>query len=499
MNNNIKSKIKNICSTKKFKYGSAAVALTAVFCAFVILLNALFTVVSNNNGGFYIDLTGEQFYDLSDKSLQVLSELNQKIEIIFCMTEDKFEDDNLLAYIKRLAGKYSSASDKISIVFRDSVKDPVYFNQFKKSSTDTISRYSVIVNCPENKRYVVYHAQNFFKLSYETGEVFAYDGENKFTSAIVQTAVNQTQKAAFITGHGEEKRSTLETLLTEQGYEVSEIDLKRTSQTELAQYNLLVICNPKYDYTGIADENEGRVNEIGMLNTYLTGNFGNLMVFISPDTPNLKEFSGFLADDWGVSYVSGDVVAESSLMAVDTTGLYFIGTPAENDGDGTKIHSEVTSSGADITIFANSTPLYVMFEENAAKKVSPVYTSSKNSVLYREGAAQQVPTIPLMTVSTYTKMINSKEYSSRVLVCGSTVFLNTLSDNSFSNADILKSAFVQMGNENVVTGIDYKVVEDTALTVTGDLFKKYTTALGSIIPIIIAIIGVVVYIKRKKA
>lgn len=499
MNNEIKSKIKEICSTKKFKYGSAALVLTAVFCAVIILLNALFTIVSNNNGGFYLDLTGEQFYELSDKSVEVLSGLNQKIEIIFCMTEDKIDDDTLLSYIKRLAYKYSSISDKISVVFRDSVKDPVYFNQFKKSSTDTVSRFSVIVNCPENKRYVVYHAQNFFKLSYETGEVFAYDGENKFTSAIVQTAVNQSQKAAFITGHGEEKRSTLETLLTEQGYEVSEIDLKKTSQADLAQYNLLVICNPKYDYTGIADENEGRVNEIGMLNTYLTGNFGNLMVFVSPDTPNLKEFSGFLADDWGVGYTSGDIVAESSLMAVDTTGLYFIGTPANNDGEGGKIHSEVTSAGADITIFANSTPLDVIFEENSGKTVSPVYITSKDSILYHEGTPYEMPAMPLMTLSTYKKMIDSKEYSSRVLVCGSTVFLNTLSDNSFSNADILKSAFAKMGNKNVVTGIDYKVVEDTALTVTGDLFKKYTAALGTVIPVIIAIIGIFVYIKRKKA
>lgn len=499
MNNEIKIKIKKMCSTKKFKYGTAALMLTVVFCVFVILLNAVFTVVSNDNGGFYIDLTGEKIYELSDKSTEVLSGLNQKIEIIFCMTEDKLEDDSLLAYIKRLAGKYSSVNDKISVIYRDSVKDPVYFNQFKKSSTDTISRFSVIVNCPENKRYVVYHAQDFFKLSYDTGNVFAYDGENKFTSAIVQTAVNQKLKAAFVTGHGEEKRSTLQTLLAEQGYEVSEIDLKKISQAEMAQYNLLVICNPKYDYTGIADENEGRVNEIGMLNTYLTGNFGNLMVFVSPDTPNLKEFSGFLADDWGVSYTSGDIVAESSLMAVDTTGLYFIGTPDENDGDGGKIHSEVTSSGADITIFANSTPLNIMFEENSSKRVSPVYTTSADSVLYHEGEVQKVPSLPLMTVSTYTKMINSKEYFSRVLVCGSTVFLNTLSDSSFANADILKSAFVQMGNQNVVTGIEYKVVEDTALTVTGDLFKKYTTALGTVIPVIIAIIGVIVYVKRKKA
>ena len=216
MNKNIN--FKKILSSKKFKYGSAAVVLTAVFCAFVILVNALFTVISNKNGGFYIDLTEEKIYDLSAKSIEVITELDKKVEIIFCMTEDRIDDSSALSYVKRLAEKYSSLTGNVDVVFRDSVKEPIYFNQFKKTSTDTISQASVIINCPESKRYIVYSDRNFFKFSAETGAMFAYDGESKLTGAIVQTALNQTQKAAFITGHGEEKRSTLETLLKEQGY-----------------------------------------------------------------------------------------------------------------------------------------------------------------------------------------------------------------------------------------------------------------------------------------
>lgn len=486
-------------SSKKFKYGSAAVVLTAVFCAFVILINALFTVISNKNGGFYIDLTEEKIYDLSAKSLEVISELDQSVEIIFCTTEDRIDDSSALSYVKRLAEKYSSLTENVSVVFRDSVKDPGYFNQFKKTSADIISQTSVIINCPENKRYIVYSDRNFFKFAAETGAMFAYDGESKLTSAIVQTALNQTLKAAFIIGHGEEKRSTLETLLKEQGYDVSEVDLKKISAPELAQYNLLLICNPKYDYTGIADENEGRVNEIGMLNRYLSENFGNLMVFISPDTPNLKEFSGFLADDWGVGYSSGTIVAESSRMAVDSSGLYFIGTPSYNGAEGESIHSPVTQTGADITIFANATPLSITFETNGTKTVSPVYTTSKESVCYIDGEIKPMPSLPLMTISTNTKIKDSKEYTSRVLVCGSGVYLNALSDQSFSNADVLKNTFAKMGNENVVTGIKYKVLEDTALTTTLDEFKAHTIKLTLIVPLIIAIVGIVIYIKRKKA
>ena len=76
--------------------------------------------------------------------------------------------------------------------------------------------------------------------------------------------------------------------------------------------------------------------------------------------------------------------------------------------------------------------------------------------------------------------------------------MNFVSEQSFANADILKSAMSAMGNESIVTGIAYKVVDDTSITVTQDNFKRYTVMLSTIVPVIIAVIGTIVYIKRKK-
>lgn len=499
MNNKTKNGRKSMFSSRKFKYGSVAVAFTVIFVAFVILLNAVFSVVSNYNGGLYLDLTGEQIYDISQPTADVLAALDRKVEIIFCMTEDRVDDSDELSYVKRLAEKYRMQNDNVSVLFRDCVKDPVYFNQFKKSAADTISQYSVIVNCPENKRYVVYPLQRFFKLSSETRRIFAYDGENKLTSAILQTAVGEPQKAAFITGHGEEKRSSVEALLREQGYEVSDIDLKSITEEQLASFDLLVISNPKYDYTGVSAAQEGRVNEIGLLNSYLTKSYGNLMVFLSPETPALPEFSNFLADDWGVSYTSGDIAADGSGMALVSSGMYFVGTPYGTDSYGKSIHSAITQGGVQATVFGNVTPLSLTFEEKADKVVSPVYLTSAESVRFHDGKAEAEGDMPVMTLSVYTKIYDNNEYRANVLVCGSADYMNYVSDQSFANADILKSAFSAMGNESVVTGIAYKVVEDTSITVTQDAFKKYTVMLSTIVPLLIALVGTAVYIKRKKA
>lgn len=497
-NRKSRSSFRTLFGSRRFKYGSVAVVFTAVFSAFVILLNAVFSAVAGLNGGFYLDLTGEKIYDISAPTLEVLSSLEREVEIIFCMTEDRVTDSNELSYVKRLAEKYRTVNDKVSVIYRDSVKDPVYFNQFKKTSTDIVSQSSVIVNCPETKRYIVYPLKRFFKLSSDTGAIFAYDGENKLTSAILQTAVGEPQKAAFVTGHGEEKRSSVETLLREQGYEVSEIDLKNVSEQELYSYDLLIISNPKYDYTGVSAAKEGRVNEIGLLNNYLTKNYGNLMVFISPETPALTEFSGFLADDWGIGYTSGDIVIEGSAGALDSYGLYFLGTPSDEEL-GEKIHGSVTASGVRATVFGNATPLSVLFNEKSEKTVSSVYTTTSGSGRSHDGSVKAEGAMPVMTLSSYTKIYDSNEYNAYVLVCGSADYMNYVSEQSFSNADILKNAFSVMGNTNVVSGISYKVLEDTAITVTQDNFKTYTVLLSAVVPLIIAAVGTAVYIKRKKA
>ena len=80
-----KSGKKSVFSSKRFKYGSVAVIFTVVFVAFIILLNAVFTAVADYNGGFYLDLTGEKIYNLSESTVNVLDSLNRKVEIIFCV------------------------------------------------------------------------------------------------------------------------------------------------------------------------------------------------------------------------------------------------------------------------------------------------------------------------------------------------------------------------------------------------------------------------------
>ena len=497
MNNN-QNQNKSPDLSRKLQYGTVAVVFTVIVCAFLILLNAVLSWASDRSGGLFKDLTSEKIYELSDNSIRVVEKVDKKVEIIFCVTEDKTDDSAELSYVKRLADKYASSNSNITVKYKDYLLDPVYFEKFKENG-NTLTNTSVIVNCEATKSFVVYSLRNFFKFSSETGQIFAYDGENKLTSAIMQTALGGEKKAGFVVKHGESAHQYLVDLFTVQGYEVYTVDLSGMTSDDLAELDVLVICEPTMDYSGISATKVGGVNEIEVLDNYLRKHMGNLMVFISPSTPQLPELNGYLKDTWGISYTAGAVITEGGANTVSgAEAVLFSGTAANDGGLGGDITAAVSKSGIDRTMFYYTTPINM--HKNEKVDVSKVYMTSADAVCTSENNTVAAKNVPIMTLSKSFKIQNNAEVSSNVLVCGSSRFLDFLDmSGGYSNADIIKSTLAVMGDESVVTGIDYKVVEDSAIDVSREDFKTETIKLSAIVPLIIAALGVAVYIIRKKA
>ena len=149
-------------------------------------------------------------------------------------------------------------------------------------------------------------------------------------------------------------------------------------------------------------------------------------------------------------------------------------------------------------MFYITTPIYKY--KNEIIDVSDVYTTSDYAGIIRGEEVMEVSNVPVMTLSKYIKNIDGNEYCANVLMCGSSYFLDLIGyPSGNANADVIKNALVEMGDESVVSGIDFKLVEDSSLQVTTDDFKYQILKLSTIIPAIIAVIGIVVYIKRKKS
>ena len=80
----------NFGTNKRLRYGSVSVAFTAAFIAAVIALNVVFSALASKFL-WYIDMTAETLYTLSDECVDLLDDIEAPVRILFCDDPDTLE------------------------------------------------------------------------------------------------------------------------------------------------------------------------------------------------------------------------------------------------------------------------------------------------------------------------------------------------------------------------------------------------------------------------
>ena len=85
-----------------------------------------------------------------------------------------------------------------------------------------------------------------------------------------------------------------------------------------------------------------------------------------------------------------------------------------------------------------------------------------------------------------------------VTLCGSTEFVSNASLSAqYGNREVIEAAARMMATERVSPDIDYKVFADTALSLETGEAKTLSVIVIAVAPLIILVLGVGVYIKRR--
>jgi len=137
----------SILKNRKFKYGSLAVGLTVAFIALVIILNVVVYALAYSYGWF-IDLTGTQYYGItaaSERYLNMVLTEDVQIKIIFCQEKDRVLDDSSGYYIYRCVETYQKAyPNNISVEYLDVIKYPQYADIYVSQLGHSLYTYNVI-------------------------------------------------------------------------------------------------------------------------------------------------------------------------------------------------------------------------------------------------------------------------------------------------------------------------------------------------------------------
>ena len=219
-------RMKSLTESKKLKYGTLNIILIAIVIAIAILLNTIVSVLSSSFG-WYIDMTEEQLYTVSDELVELLEDISEdtEIDIIFCSDKDKIEGNYIdastntgsaLAYVHSTATQISDRLSNVNVLYKNPIKDHEFMRNFTSGispseSTVIIARKDA--NGGYGTMYRVYHATSFYTFTSEvdgSNTLYGYSGERTFASAIISLTHDKTPTAYFVTGHGEDVPYSLE-------------------------------------------------------------------------------------------------------------------------------------------------------------------------------------------------------------------------------------------------------------------------------------------------
>jgi ABC-type uncharacterized transport system. len=485
-----KDKNNSILKSKRFKYGTTAIVFTVVFVAAVIALNVIFTSLAQTYM-WYVDMTKSQLYTVSDEMRVIMDDLdpNTNIEFVFCAPFDQVEENLYQKQVLTLMQNLEKEYDFVKVSYIDIITNPSSAKPYKTTEASTIKTTNIIIT--NGSDYRVHTIESFYTFAESDNRVFAFNGEYKIISAILQL---QGEKliAYFTTNHGEKvDQSALWSLFEEAGFDVRKIDLTKEDIDERAK--IVIINGAKYDFWGVNNE----VNEIKKLDNFID-TYGSLMIFLDPDAQKMPELEELMYE-WGIAFDRAIIKDLSSAVSVNGTTLV---AEYPTEGLGASIHSTLRTSleNPPMTIVNSARPMRILDHQHG-KNVTNILTTSPNAVAYSVDDDSYIADGPfdLMVISAEMRYVNNEEMFTYVVAGGTSSFGDTayLTGGKYGNRDILHSIMKSLGKEKVPIGLDFKVYEDTSLEITTAQATQWTVIFSIIMPAIVAAAGVVIWARRR--
>ena len=542
----------NILHSKKFKHGSVSLALVIVIIAAVILVNAIFTALSDKYL-WYVDMTAESIYTLSDAAKDLLAaEFNtaKKVTVIFCAEKDVLEQSAEQRMAHNTVRDIANLYDNIEVKYVDIYSNPSAVTPYKIHTSQSINSQSIIIaseNANGTMECRVHSLSSLFSVDSSTGAATGYNGEQKLISSLLAVTQDQMPIVCFTINHEEADNENLYYLaqtLYETGYEYQGIDLTTEDIPEAAR--LLVIFDPQSDFQSA----NGHVDELAKIDAFLADK-NALMVFVDDETqwfkmPNLDDF----LIEWGIEAARSDEAQDNNRQN-DTNILVQDKTHSFDDYGWTVTASFVpVTSGFGYSLTSGLTskvnPKSVVLKKTTAFKVPEGYVpeklddgtsawsystsgngivrtcydvllsssdavataGGKEKLLAKELATigmEPASTIPFsymrVTAQEYNDSVTGEQSFSYVLACASTGFAEAGAlSSSYGNHQLITYACSMMGRDVVSVSLDYKPFASTEIKnlVAADA-TQYTIVLTVVPAAIVFIAGVVIMVRRKYA
>jgi hypothetical protein len=307
--NNKNSSFKTFLSARNTRRGALSVAITVFVIAAVILLNIIASSLTSRYS-LYADLTSNDAYRLQDATAAFASTVEKDVTLTVLQNESVFEGyGDYYVQANKLIRQLAEASPKLTLKYVDLTTNP----KFPAGYPDVDWSSSHLVLVESGERYRVLDAEDFFdyELDQSTYSYVVTDQhiEQALCSAILNLTAENLSTVAVLTGQNEQDMSAFTTLLSNNAYNVVEVDLVTGTIPEDADF--LVIYAPAVDIDAdMADTVASWLEN--------NGSFGRNLIYFPSDKRDTADYPNLnaLIADWGMQVDFGYIYeADSTYVA----------------------------------------------------------------------------------------------------------------------------------------------------------------------------------------
>ncbi|MCH5192466.1 MAG: GldG family protein [Oscillospiraceae bacterium] len=488
-------------NTKKLKYGTAAVVITVVVAALVVLLNIIVSSLSDRYNMSF-DLTPGKNFEITEKTLDYLASLNEDVEICTTVDEHLFRTTENVYYRQayEVLKKYEMNSDRIKVNFVDMTVDPTYVEKYKQYYSGSVSEMSIIIFNENSHRIRVISVNDLFNIetNYWSQSIVSSKAEQVLTSAVMYVTDPDPKTAVYLNVISDSTNgSNIIKLLTDNGFDVTTID-PNTEELPM-DTDLIIVNSPLNDFSESFVDKLYEFMENG-------GQYGKNMIYLASntqhDTPNINAFIA----EWGISIGNGYVCESNRQYLFQTIPYALVAFLQSNDYTGGIPADTFTNP---VAVYG-ARPLELLFESHGNVVAADLLKTSETGFVYTSEMEKEIQEtgdvadlnegqITVMALSYKYTFIDNEQIRSNMLVFGSDDMLGQIYTEQpyFNNGDYFVSAINTIFGKETGVYIVAKDLSSTTFERSESAANAIRIAFIFVLPALVAAAGIIVWLRRR--
>lgn len=470
-------------SKKMIGTGAFSAGMIVVMCAICVVVNLVLTALPAKYTS--IDCSATKLYSLTGDTKDRVSKLDEDITI-YVLNSKKSKD----AKIDETINRYKDFSSHIKVKYVDPATSPKFYQDY----TDTTPTTNSLIIESKNRSKVIdyndiyeYDSSSYYYGYQSQSSITGYDAEGQITSAIEYVTMDADELPVIyqITGHNEtEIGSNFQSVVSKANANLKSLELFNEEKVP-EDATAIIINSPTVDFN---EEDAQKVID------YLNGGGKAMIVGCYAYNDELTNFNKILAA-YNVSFKTG-VVAENDSSKYYQNPLYLLPTVETTD---------YTSDATDGYVFLAGSCAINYPEDTDDVTYTKLLSTSDSAVLKKDW--KNITTSKAEDADengpfTTGLAVNDSSTGASIVVFGTPYVVDDSYDNAVSgnNADMFKDVITSMtGNVELASSV-IPVKDYTLSNITINTLQAVVTGLIIMIavPILLIIIGIVVWVMRRK-